>query len=574
MRRNRFFGKRRSAVIGAALGLMVAGCKTSYHRKAADKEAYGIIEQAEKDVFGKNRPFTIDTPYSDRKPEEILAMDLISERQQPGELFLKVEDTLQLAVSNSREYQSRKEQLYLSALSLSGERYAFGPQFLASSSISGDRTSNGENVASGNSRFSVNQALKAGGSISATIANDFLRYYTGDPRKSVVSSLSVNLVQPLLRGAGKNIAAENLKQAERNVIYAIRTFSQYQRQFAADIVLDFFQLLQNKDQLRNAYDDYQRRLDTIRYTEARGEAGVQSQLDVDEAKTEELTAKNSYITTATSYLNNLDAFKITMGLPLTTNLRLDDSSMERLVESGLTSLNLDPDLAFRTAIEQHLELLNEIDRFEDSKRKVKVSADRLKADLNILADASLDSERPTDYTSFDFDDVRVGAGIQLNLPIDRLRERNNYRAALVSFESEIRSLSLQLDQKKDQIGRGLRDLERLRRSYDIQKSSVEIAKRRVEGEQLSLLAGRRTVLNVREAQDSLIRAQNDLTAALIGHLGAKLQLLVNIGVLDTDMDNFWSNPKAVNIPLEQNQEPSEVPSQPDEIKPPDQIFGI
>ena len=557
----------------AAFGLLLAGCKSSYYRKAADKEVYRIIEQAERDVFEKNRPFTIETPTSSRKPEDILAMDLITERQQPGSLFLTIQDALDLAVKNNRDYQSQKEQLYLTALNLTGERYQFSPQFLASSSVNGDRSSDGERLGSVNSRLGVSQFLKTGGSLGATIANDFLRYYTGDPRKSVVSSISVNLVQPLLRGAGKKIAAESLKQAERNVIYAIRSYSQFQRQFAVDVVLDYFGLLQNQDQLRNAYDDYQRRLETIQYTESRGEAGLQSQLEVDEAKTQELDAKNTYISTATTYLDNLDRFKIRLGLPLTTQIQLDDTALEKLKDTGLSFSNLDPDKSFTIAIENHLELLNEIDRFEDAKRRVNVSADQLKADLNILADASLNSDRPTDYTSFDFDDVRVGAGIQLNLPIDRLRQRNNYRASLVNFESAIRRLSLQLDSKKDEVARGLRALERQRRSYAIQENSVEITDRRAEGERLSLEAGRRTVLNVSQAQDALVRAQNSLTAALIGHLTSKLQLLVNIGVLDTDVEEFWIGENAVLVLLDQLRQTDADTSETEGIEPPDQIFG-
>ena len=46
------------------------------------------------------------------------------------------------------------------------------------------------------------------------MANDILRYYTGDPRRSLISILTVNLSQPLLRGFGRNNPlVENLTQA-------------------------------------------------------------------------------------------------------------------------------------------------------------------------------------------------------------------------------------------------------------------------------------------------------------------------------------------------------------------------
>jgi outer membrane protein TolC len=342
-------------------------------------------------------------------------------------------------------------------------------------------------------------------------------------------------------------------------------------------VLSYFNLLQNKDQLHNAFDDYNRRLQTIKYTEARGEAGEQSQLEVDEARSEELSAKNNYIAAATRYLNNLDQFKITLGLPLTTKIQLDDRALEELSQLGLSALRLDKEKAFKIAVDNHLELLNTIDRFEDSKRKVHVAANQLKADLNIFADASINSregDQPIDYTKFNFDDVRGGVGIELDLPIDRLRERNNYRSTLVSFESAIRTLSRNLDTKKDQIDRGLRNLESLRRAYFIQQKATTIAERRVTGEQLSFQAGRRTMLNVREAQDSLVNAQNALTELLVSHLAAKLQLLLDVGILDSDVEQFWVKADAVTIPLEQILQPQEAVTPDDEIIPPKQVFEL
>jgi outer membrane protein TolC len=389
-----------------------------------------------------------------------------------------------------------------------------------------------------------------------------------------MSTLTVELSQPLLRGAGQKVVAENLKQSERDVIYAIRSFSQFQKEFALGIVVAYFELLQEQDQLRNAYADYQRRLETIRYTEARGEGGRQSQLEVDEARTEELTAKNTYITTATTYLNSLDDFKILLGVPLTTNIKLDDEAMVQLRKTGLMPLDLDRDRAFHIAVEHHLELLNDVDRFEDSKRKIYVAANALKADLRIFGRADLDSQPPTDYAKFNFNDVRAGAGIELDLPLDRLTERNRYRATLINFERSIRSLGLELDNKKNEIDRGLRNLELLRRSYYIQTNSVTIAERRVEGEQLSLQAGRRSVLNVRDAQTALVDAQNDLTDALIGHLRARLQLAVNIGILNTDVPQFWFGPDALTIPLDELQDTTPETTDPDAILPPEKFFAL
>src|SRR5688572_7100938 len=211
------------AVTALLLLVVFAGCTASQYRKRADKEVYGILEQAHVQVFGTNMPFTIETLTSKVDPEQITPAQVIGDRNATGVRTLSIDDALQLAIQNSRRYSTEKERLYLTALTLSGERYNFQPHPFASTTANLDRLSDGEKLGSLRSRVGVNQLFKTGGSVGLTVANDLLRYYTGDPRKSVISVISVNLFQPLLRGFGKyNPAVESLTQAERNVIYAVR----------------------------------------------------------------------------------------------------------------------------------------------------------------------------------------------------------------------------------------------------------------------------------------------------------------------------------------------------------------
>ena len=84
------------------------------------------------------------------------------------------------------------------------------------------------------------------GRISANLTRDLTRFYVGNPRQGVSDAISLNLSQPLLRGFGSRVAAENLRQAERNVIYAIRDFNHYQNEFAVGKVQDYFRLLREE----------------------------------------------------------------------------------------------------------------------------------------------------------------------------------------------------------------------------------------------------------------------------------------------------------------------------------------
>ena len=119
-----------------------------------------------------------------------------------------------------------------------------------------------------------------------------------------------------------------------------------------------------------------------------------------------------------------------------------------------------------------------------------MAADRLKPDLLLFGDASLVSQGNTDYARFDIKDYRVNGGVQLDLPLNRKLERNNYRASIISFERQIRTFSLFLDDLKNDLRTDLRTLDQSRQSYDIQVRAKALADRRVESSELSLQAGR------------------------------------------------------------------------------------
>jgi outer membrane protein TolC len=123
--------------------------------------------------------------------------------------------------------------------------------------------------------------------------------------------------------------------------------------------------------------------------------------------------------------------------------------------------------------------------------------------------------------------------------VDRLPERNDYRATLIAFEVQLRNLTLTLDNLKDSIQRGLRTLAQRRQNFEIQQNALELANRRVVSTTLLLEAGRAEVRDLVDAQDAQIVAQNAVTLALVDYQQTRLQLMLDIGALKTDKPEFW-----------------------------------
>jgi len=569
------WGSAGGAVIAIAC-LLLAGCTAKQYRKSADKETYTIVQHMERRVFGHTNQFTINTRYSDREPKTIPPAEILEDRSVSNCFVINLDKALDLAVENSREYQTQKEQLYLTALTLTGNRYQFSPQFFAESTPRITGSAEGPEIGTVANRVGVSQLLKTGGSLTLALANDLVRYFGGKPdtvaRNSAINTLSVDLTQPLLRGFGiNNPNVESLTQAERNVAYAVRSYSLYQQEFAVTTVSAYFALLTQKDIVRNNYRNYTNRVETTQYLQARA-IDRERQTSADDARTAELTAKTDYIDSLASYLSALDVFKLRLGIPLASELYLDDKDLKELIAAGLTPVDIDQRAAFEICVQKQMDVLNAIDEFEDSKRKVRVAADQLRADLNIVANATAISEAPDDYTNFDPDTVVYTAGVRLNLPVDRLPERNAYRATLVSFESQLRSLSLTLDNFRDRIDRGLRTVEQARLNHLSATESLKVAQRRVENNTMLMEAGRATVRDVREAQDGLIQAENNLATIYAQYLTARLSLLLNVGLIDTRPDKFWLlDPLQEQLtPAQRGPSPLQMPD--DRVLPPEDFL--
>src|ERR1044071_4099724 len=78
----------------------LAGCTAKHYRKSADKEVYKIIQQKQQGALGYTNDFTINGPYSDRKPKDLPAKEILDDRFREGSQLLTLPEALKVAVQN------------------------------------------------------------------------------------------------------------------------------------------------------------------------------------------------------------------------------------------------------------------------------------------------------------------------------------------------------------------------------------------------------------------------------------------------------------------------------------------
>jgi outer membrane protein TolC len=443
-----------------------------------------------------------------------------------------------MATAHNRQYQGQKEQLYLKALDLTLVRHQFAKQWFGTFDAQYVRDSEDETV-SYNAEAGFSQLLADGAIVSTSLALDWARFLTGDPDTSLGSVLSASITQPLLRGRGRDVVQERLTQAERDVLYQIRSFNRFRQTFVVSIITDYYEVLQLWDVVTNAENNWKRKEQLRKRLEMEADEGQTARFLVDQAEQSELSARDSWVRAMRSYEQQLDEFKIRLSLPTSAKIKLDENELKTLLEKGIIEPDYTLDAAIETALLWRLDLANSRDSVDDATRKVIVAADGLGAQLDLIGSAGVDSTEETDFTRLRFHEGTYSLGVRADMPLDRKVERNAYREALIALDQQQR----QFDNDRDNVELDVRDahrrLQQEAKSYGTQYLATELARKRVDVSPLLWEAGRSNARDLIEAQDALFEAQNRLTAALVSHLIAKLNFFQDVGLLQVRPDGMW-----------------------------------
>lgn len=588
-------------VLAPVSGWLLGGCSTTHYRKSADKEAYKIIQEKSADVPNVDTEFTIEPaplPSLEDLPKVTEADPALGEAAEleVNSYILSLEKALSIAVKRNRSYQNQKESLYLAALALTLDRHQYTPIFSGGGNATYNRTTRDrtevttvgaiaqaapdvvkqigqltgtpgelisrystlvteaikasgleqrrtvvvdERSVSGSSRLGVDLLLKGGAAIAVDLTSNFLRFLTGDPRVDTSSALVATITQPLMRGAGRRVAAERLTQAERDVLYALREYTRFRQEFTVDIASAYYNVLQARDAVHNNYASYLAFQASAERDSALVAEGRKRRSDLGRIEQARLNSENVWKNSIRAYRRGLDNFKIQLGLPTDAPIVLDQQELQRLQERGLQEWDIPVDDAVKVALATRLDLYNARDKEIDAERRVYVAANSLKPGLDLVVSGRVDSKEGDRFQEFDFERARWSAGLNLDLPLNQKSKRNTYRAALIELERARRQSTLAEDTVKLQVRDAWRNLDQARITYEIRKIGVQINEERVQEQQLLAELGRGDALNLVDAQNDLTAARNELTSALISHTIARLQLWRDMGILFIKEDGQW-----------------------------------
>ncbi len=208
---------------------------------------------------------------------------------------------------------------------------------------------------------------------------------------------------------------------------------------------------------------------------------------------------------------------------------------------GLIPLEIGSDEALATALIQRLDLMNERGELADNWRKIKLMGDDLRSVLNLKASQMVETRDNRPF-EFDIDDSTTSLNLQLDLPFNRMQQRNNFRSSLIDYQADKRSLTEFEDRTiKLAIRNELRDLELTRVQYPISVAQAALAAEQVTSIRLSLSLG---IPNVRipdllDALDDSRNALINVANSRINYITQRAQFALDLELMELDDAGFW-----------------------------------
>ena len=285
-------------------------------------------------------------------------------RNADGALALDRPAAVQAALLNSREYQRALESLYLSALDVTFQRFRFDVQFFGHNSTfftadGPDRAGVGgasSSLLEERNSLQLKKFSATGGELLAGVANSLVWQFAGPDQYTATTLLDFSLVQPLLRAGGRAVVLENLTEAERALLANIRQMERFRHGFYTQIVAGrspgvgpvrgglgvealnpsvvgsvggIFALMESQVRIHNQRANVTGLRESLDQLEAFYDAGRIDSLQVDQTRQFLYNAQSQLMALQSGYQDNLDSYKITLGLPPELDVQIDDPLLKR-----------------------------------------------------------------------------------------------------------------------------------------------------------------------------------------------------------------------------------------------------
>jgi outer membrane protein TolC len=346
------------------------------------------------------------------------------------------------------------------------------------------------------------------------------------------SDLRLVLTQPLLRGFGPNATFYDLRTSRRSREGQERQYELGRQRLAVDVARAYYQVIQQRQLLAVARQSLDRSESLRRASSARLEVGLVSKLDVYRAELQASQAQESMLRAEASLDSELERFRTLLGLSPSDPLQPD-----ALVLPEDTVDDIEPvEVLTQRALENRLDLLETREEVGDARRTASLARQNLLPQLDLNLGVTQFGNGTTYGNAFHSADRRVNLYFTTSYPLERSNEAASKAVAQLDVSSRERTLRQRQLDLETEVRSAVRELQRIRKSIELQKKGVEVAEQQRRLATLRYQRGLGSNFDVVDAEGSLVVARSALVGLLTSYQVARIDLMRVTGTLAVDKD--------------------------------------
>jgi len=204
--------------------------------------------------------------------------------------------------------------------------------------------------------------------------------------------------------------------------------------------------------------------------------------------------------------------------------------------------------ATQLALENRLDLKNSRAILNDRRRAVEIAANELEAALSIRVEGDVStpngSNNPVDFQG---SASSYRAGLEFDTPLDQLQERNNYRAAQITYQRARRDYMAAEDAVKQDVRDAWRQIQILKQNFETARRQIRVAAFELDAaiEDAndpgaaggSGLRGR----NLLNALGSVLSAQDNFIGIWVQYENNRINIYRDMGTMKVDDRGVWED---------------------------------
>jgi outer membrane protein TolC len=453
----------------------------------------------------------------------------------PDTPTIALADAVAAAMTQNFGIQSVADTVAVAKLSESAGRAQFFPQLVPSwqhqvSSTTSTETRSASLTASQRLPWTGGTLVASGTLNDSSLSADVTVPTTLFAPRS--ADLHLALSQPLLRGFGPNATFFDLTNRRRAREGQERTFVLSRQLLAEQVVDAFYGVARQRQLLAVAQQSLKRNQELLRASEARMEAGLASKLDVLRADLQVALAQDALVGSESALQTALESFRVLLGLPATVELQ-----PVAVVLPERPSLELPPtEVLVARALEKREDLHETLDRVTDARRAAALAKQNLLPQIDLNVEVRRSGFGNTYSESLRTLDQRVDVYLSTSYPLQRGDDRAQRAAAMVAVAGTERGLNQRRLEVEAEVRAAVRDLERVVKSIELQKKSVDLAGQKHRLATIRYQRGLDSNFNVVEAEGELVTTRATLVSLLTQLEVGRIHLLRVTGELDVDRE--------------------------------------